>query len=113
MEGMTRRTEAMRRLRQLAMIGLAAAGLVLGTAATLSTPAKADEIVLVRDGWRRGPPPGWGRGYYPPPRRYYRPPPRAYYAPPPRGYYRPPPRAYYAPPPHFYRPPPPRYYYRY
>ncbi|KAA2214798.1 hypothetical protein [Teichococcus oryzae] len=96
----------MRRLRQLAMIGLAATGLVLGTAAALPTETKAGEVVQVHDGWRRGPPPGWRHHRHPPPRHYYRPPPRVYYAPPPR-YYRPPPPRYYRPP------PPPHYYYRY
>ena len=93
----------MLRFRALALTGLAALGLALGAAA--ATPAQADELVLVHDGWRHhrhGPPgPRWHR---PPPPRYYAPPPRHYYAPPPRVYYPPPPpRPYYAPRPYYYR----------
>ncbi|MBE9607557.1 hypothetical protein IAI18_22020 [Acetobacteraceae bacterium H6797] len=72
-------------------------GLVMAGSAVAPSAAKADEIIVVHDGWRhRGPPP---RYYYAPPPR-----PRYYYAPPPRVYYAPPPPVYYAPP------PPPRYY---
>ncbi|MFC3126647.1 hypothetical protein ACFOD4_16400 [Pseudoroseomonas globiformis] len=101
----------MRRLRQLAMIGLAAAGLVLGTAAALPGAAKAagvnqPEVLLVHDGWRRGPPPRWHHRHQGPPRGYYGPPPRYYHRPPP-VIYQPPPRAYYPPPPpRYYRPAP-------
>ncbi len=108
--------------RKLAVIGLAATGLMLGLA-TAPAPAAAGPIpairhvlpgaaqadpagpLLVHDHWRR-------RHYHRPHHRgYYGPPPRRYYRPPPRAYYRPPPPRYYRPPPVYYRPPPP--YYRY
>ncbi|WBV42391.1 hypothetical protein [Pseudoroseomonas cervicalis] len=101
--------------RKLAVLGMAATGLMLGLAASPAPAAarvipaiqgvmpegpQADgaELLLVHDHWRR--------------RHYHRPPPRHYYGPPRRHYYHPPPRAYYRPPPRYYRPPPPPVYYR-
>ncbi|MDQ1078323.1 hypothetical protein [Pseudoroseomonas cervicalis] len=102
--------------RKLAVLGMAATGLMLGLAASPApaaarvipaiqgvTPggaqADAAELLLVHDHWRR--------------RHYHRPHHRHYYGPPPRRYYYgPPPRAYYRPPPRYYRPPPPPVYYR-
>jgi len=92
----------MRPLRELALIGAAAAGLALGLTAA-PQPAHADEVVLVHDHGRR-----WG--HRPPPPRHWRhhPPPRYYgYGYGPRYYRPPPPRVYYPPPPpRYYRPPP-------
>ncbi|MDJ0388592.1 hypothetical protein QMO56_10765 [Roseomonas sp. E05] len=96
----------MRRLRELALIAAAAAGLAFGMT-TAPQPAQADEVVLVHD----------HRRHRPPPPRWHRPPPRHYgygYGPPPRYYRPPPPRVYYPPPPpRYYRPPPVGPYYRY
>lgn len=94
----------MRRLRELALIAAATAGLALGLTAA-PQPARADEVVLVRDHWRGG----WGHRPPPPPRHWRHPPPRYYgygYGPGPRYYRPPPPRVYYPPPPRYYRPPP-------
>ncbi|MBI0433248.1 hypothetical protein [Roseomonas sp. KE0001] len=91
----------MPRLRDLALAGLLSLGALLATGLG-PAPARADEVVLVHDHWRRGPPPPrWHRPPPPPRYGYYRPPPPRYYHPPPRyGYYPPP------PPPRHYRPPP-------